>query len=513
MINNIKKFFNITATLVMGSLILWNCESDSDQLGSQFFQNGAQGTEQAYPLIAYNVLNGDTIRVDNIRLQQGTLGAFSEPQFGLQKSAYVSQARLDVFAPDLGTNAVLDSAVLVLTPYFSPDSAAVTTTDDYIYPIGAVPAKKVVTTYPVNKYGKTKIGTKTIFNIKVNEVTEFLGGNSTEIRSNKNVTTGALIGSRVFNGDISSVKITKDADNSTVYERLPTIRIPLDSTFFQTKIIAKGNSPELADVASFIRYFKGIKLSVAENDGYIFNFDPNSVVINLYYKNGPVDTREEQTLALNLGNTNTHFNQITYDRSGTPSATAGTDEINGVPKIYAQGMGGPGIGLKIPAATIATVKDMFLNDKIGIVSANLRIYTDEAIWNNNYQKPSYFTVKEKDLNTFLIDMKDLASTGIYKLVKTYDLKKNPAYYDIGITQTFKNIIEKEATARDFILNVGDYTVDATTLKLNGDLDVFGTVNTQQLYNTRSYTPNRAVFVGTDPTNPKSAKLIIIYGKK
>ncbi len=517
MIKNIKKFFNITATLVMGSLILWNCEPDADQLGSQFFQNGAQGTEQSFPLIAYNVLNGDSIRVDNVRLQQGTLGAFNEPQFGLQKSDYVSQMRLSVFAPEFGANPVLDSAVLVLTPYFSSDSAAVTTTDDYIYPDGAVPAKKVVTTYPVNKYGKTKIDTKTIFNIKVHEVTEFLGGNSTEIRSTKNVTTGALLGSKVFNGDISSIKITKDSDNSTVYERLPTLRIPLDSTYFQTKIIKKGGSPELGDVASFIRYIKGIKLSVAENDGYIFNFNPNSVVINLYYKKDKVEgtttTREEGSLAIDLGNENTHFNQITYDRTGTPSATAGTDEINGVPKIFAQGMGGPGIGLKIPAATVATIKDMFKNEKIGIVSANLRIYTDEVSWNNNYQKPPFFTVKQKDLNTFLTDMTDLAYTGLYKLVKSYDLKKNPAYYDIGITQTFKNIIEKEATSRDFILNVGDYTIDQATSKLLGDLNVNGTVNTQQLYNTRSYTPNRAVFVGTDPTNPKSAKLMIIYGKK
>ena len=168
MIKNIKKFFNITATLVMGSLILWNCESDADQLGSQFFQNGAEGTEQAFPLIAYNVLNGDSIRVDNARLQQATLGAFKESQFGLQKSDYVSQMRLSVFAPEFGTNPILDSAVMVLTPYYAADSVAVTTTEDYIYPIGAVPAKKVVSTYPVYKYGKTKIGTKTVLNIKVN---------------------------------------------------------------------------------------------------------------------------------------------------------------------------------------------------------------------------------------------------------------------------------------------------------------------------------------------------------
>ena len=45
MTKDIKKLFNITASLVIGSLILWNCEPEADMLGSQFFQNGAQGTE------------------------------------------------------------------------------------------------------------------------------------------------------------------------------------------------------------------------------------------------------------------------------------------------------------------------------------------------------------------------------------------------------------------------------------------------------------------------------------
>lgn len=103
MIKNIKKLLNITASLVMGSLILWSCESDADQLGSQFFQDGAQGNQTPYDVIAYNVNNGDSIRVDNSRLQTATLGAFSESQFGMQKSAYVSQVRMSSYEPDFGT--------------------------------------------------------------------------------------------------------------------------------------------------------------------------------------------------------------------------------------------------------------------------------------------------------------------------------------------------------------------------------------------------------------------------
>ena len=510
MIKNIQRLFNVGAALVIGSLLLWSCESDPDQLGSQFFQNGAQGTESLYPLIAFTVNNNDSIRTDAARLQNATLGAFSEGQFGLQKSSYITQVRLSDYSPDFGANPVLDSAVLVIKPAFPSDSVTTTTNEDYIFPQGEVPAKKVVNTYPVTKYGKAKRSMK----ILVHEVTEFLGANTEEVRSNRNPSTGVLLASKVFDGKINSVKVTKDADNTTLFERPVSLRIPLDSTFFSQKIITKATAPELADAASFIRYFRGMKFSVEENDGYIFFFDPGSVEVNLYYKKDKVvdgtTTRENAVYPLVLGSVNTHFSHIFNDRVGTPSenAVAVQDTINGSPKIYAQGMGGPGIGLKIPETTIASIKDMYKNDKIGIISAKLRIYTDVETWSNTYKKPSYFVVKEKNLKTFLTDMEALALTGVYSLVKSYDLDKNPAYYDIGITQTLKNIIEKEAKPKQFILDVGTYTADS-----NGNLLGAYYPTYSQNFNTRSYTPNRAVFVGTDPNNEKSAKLILTYGKK
>lgn len=514
MIRDIKKLLNITASLVIGSLILWNCEPDADQLGSQFFQDGAEGTQTPYDIIAYNVFNGDSIRTDAVRLQSATLGAFKEPQFGLQKSSYVSQVRLTNYSPDFGANAVIDSAVLVIKPVFASDSAKTTTVEDYVYPEGAVAAKKVVTTYPVLKYGKTKMNGKTTFNIKVHEVTEFLYANTDKIYSNRTVATGSVIGSKIFNGDVSAIKITKDTDNSDLYVREAALRIPMDSTFFQNKIISKGGSAELTDAASFIRYFRGIKLSVDQTDGYLFNFDPNSVVINLYYKkdkvtNG-VTTREQGVFPLDLGSANTHFSEIAFDRANTPSASVilPQDTIQGEPKLYAQGMGGPGFGLKIPEATIAAVKDLYNNQKIGIISAKLRFYTDTDSWSNNYIKPNYFVVKQQSLSTFLEDMTTFVYTPAYSLVKAYDLDKNPGYYDIGITQTFKNIIEKEASAKDFILNVGTYTSDAT-----GNLAGLQNPQMAQYYNTRTYTPTRVVLVGTQPGNAKSAKLLLTYGKK
>ena len=506
-----KKLIKIAGSMAIGGLILMSCESEADNLGAQFFQDGVAGTEAEYDLVAYNVNNNDTIRTDAARLQSATLGAFNEPVFGLQKSSYVSQIRLSQYDPDFGDNPVLDSAVMVIKPIYAADSVTTTTLEDYTH-TGDVAAKKVVSTYPVTKYGKTKIGGKTTFNINVHEVTDFLASNDAKIFSNKTVNTGALIGSKVFTGDVNSIKITRDSDNSDLFTRDVSLRIPMDSTFFSNKIIAKEDGVELTDAASFIRYFRGIRVSVEENDGYIFSFGPNDMALTLYYKNDKVEngetTRESHTYTMDLGSSNIRFNQIAYDRSGSQLATAlaSSNAETGDPKIFMQGMGGPGMGLRIPAETVAAIKDMYANEKIGIVSAKLRFYTDTDLWNNAYKKPDYFTVKQKDLYSYLVDMEAFFGT-FYNLVKPYDLDKNPAYYDIGITKTFKEVIEKEATNHDFILNVGNYTYD-----VNGNL-LGSYYDDSQNYNTRSYTPFRAVMVGTDPANERRPKLRIIYGKK
>ena len=527
MIRNIQEFFKIAATMVIGSMILFNCEPDADRLGSQFFQDGAQGVETSYPLIAYNFSNGDSVRTDASRLQGATLGAFNDPQFGLQKSSYVTQIRLLGGNPDFGTNAVLDSAVLVIKPQYAQDSVTTVTNEDYVFAVGAVLAKLETKTYPVSKYGNTKLMGKTMFNIKVEEVTEFLGSAFTEVRSTRNVTTGAVLATHPFDGNVKAIKITKDTDNSTLFERVAGIRIPLDSTFIANKIISKASAPELSDAASFIRYFKGIKISVEEDDGYLFNFDPNSIELNLYYKSdkvqGDVTTREQSVYFMNAGSANAHFNQIIFNRAGTPSATAlaTSNQETGDAKIYAQGMGGPGIGLRVPAADVAAIKSLYNNNKIGIVSAKMRIYTDQTS-SLAYKKPESFVVRQRNLtpapgekellDDFLKDMSTLAGTGYYSLVKAYDLEKTPAYYDIGITQTFKDIIEKgepDYKNYDFVLNVGTYTTDATG-SLIGALNISAG---GQNFTTRAYTPNRAVFVGTDPGNEKSAELILTYGQK
>ena len=506
MVKQIQNIFKAVSLAVLGGILFTNCESEADNLGLQFFKDtAAQGTETPYEVIAYNVNNNDSIRADVGVLGKATLGAFSESNFGMQKSAYVTQLRLSSYSPDFGgANAVVDSVVLQIKPeyYTETDSVSTSTTESFTY--NDVEAKKVLTTYKTKKYGKTKINNKTTFNIKVAEVTDYLYGIDKKLYSDQVVSEGAVLGQKTFDGDIRSVKITKKSDGTELLSRDAALRIPLDKDFFQNKIIAKKGSFELADAASFTRYFKGLRISVDETDGYLFTFNPNDVTLIMYYKydNSATSTRTQATYSFDTSAANVRLSQISYNR---PAAfTAAINSINasaGDSKLYVQGMGGPGARINIPATTIQTIKNLYNQNKVGIVSAKIRLYTDDSTWTSSFAKPSNFLVIKDGETGFIKDMTDFLYLNSYKLVNAVNLTKNPAYYDINITSTLKDIVEKEALNKDIIINVGDYLTSAT-----GSL-------VSQSYNSRAYTPNRVVLVGTDATNANRAQLRITYAKK
>ena len=368
MIKEFKNIINVFFALSIGTVLFVSCEPEADELGTQFFQNGtAVGTETSYDVIAYNLFHKDTIQTSSSQLVNATLGAFDESNFGMQKSSYVTQVRLNSYNPDFGTNAKVDSVVLEMKPLYqtATDSVKTNTVDDnFFYPDATTAAKKVITTYPVIKYGKAKIGGQTSLTIRVDEVNEFLNSTDTKFFSDKQVALGASLGTKTFDGYLKAIKITKDSDNSELLSRDAGIRIPLNADFFQQKIVDKKGSFELADAASFIRYFKGLRISVDQNDGYMMSFDPNGITTTIYYKYDKTEnstvTRTSSSFTLNLGSSNVHFNQIQYNRSSAfNDAISNINTTNGDARLYVQGMGGPGAEIKIPASTITNLRDLY----------------------------------------------------------------------------------------------------------------------------------------------------------
>ena len=509
MIKKIKTISSVAAVALLGGMLVINCEAESDRLGEQFFEgNGAEGTEVSYDLVAYNIFNNDTLRSDNALITNAALGAFDEGVFGMQKSAYVTQPRLSKYNPTFGTNAVIDSVVLSIKPNYVSDSVTTSTDETYTYPDGNIAARKIVNTYPIKKVGKSATSPLTF---QVHEVTDFLGGYDEKRYSNLSVNVNpVMLGEKTLStGKVSSVQIINKSTTADLVNLDAAIRIPLDNNFFKNKILDKQGSSELRDASNFIRWFKGVRISVAENDGYLFTFVPSNANIKVYYKYDEVSngttTSKKGNLSIALGaELSTRFSQIYFDRSSSimQGAMATINTITGDKKLYAQGMGGPSIGLKIPDATVADLRNLYANDHNAIMTAKIRLYTDSDEWNNSYEKPNMLTILQKGSTTMLTDLTAFSALSTFNLVKSYNLDQNPAYYDLTVTQTVKEIIEANKENKDFVLHVGSFLKNGTT-------------NTffAPRYTSRAFTPNRTVFVGTDATNVNRARINIIYGKK
>ena len=488
-----KKIKLFLFSLFFGSIAV-GCNSDADDLGLQFFENNeAQGEQAAYDLVAYNVNNNDVVRSDSYSLKKATLGVFSENQFGMQKSAYVTQVRLSKYAPDFGTNPVVDSVVLEIKPQYDATTKAVTTTN--VTHEGQT-AKQTLTKYEAVKYGNPAA----TMNIDVHEITTDLGAVGTEMLSNSTVaTSGVPLGTKAFSGNVYAVSINKTSDNTVLLTREAGVRIKLDKVHFQTKIANKSGATELSNESNFINYFKGLKISVQENDGYLINFAPDQVTMTMYYTYGDASDRKEGTYSFNLASPNVHFSQISYNRSTIfNNVMAGIDRTNGDPLLYMQGMGGPGAGIKIPENAIEALKTLRRDRRAAIVSAKIRLYTDTSVWNNSYTKPDNFLVKKEGETDFIADIKAMLYNNNFKLVTAYATNANPSYYDVNITKTVKDIVEQGQEAKDIILNIGSYLTNYNGALVSED------------YNTNVYSPNRAVFVGTNSVSQYRPRLLVTY---
>ena len=486
-----SKIKSILSVFLFGGLMV-SCNSDADDLGKNLFDgNSVTGNQVSYDLVAYNINNGDVVRADSYALQRATLGAFTEGQFGTQESAYVTQVRLSKYAPDFGTNPVVDSVVLEIKPQYDATTKAVTTTN---VTHGGQTAKQTLTKYEAVKYGNPSA----TMNIDVHEIATDLGAVGTEKLSNSPVaTSGVPLGTKAFSGNVYAVGINKTSDNTALLTREAGVRIQLDKIFFQTKIADKNGASELSNESNFINYFKGLKISVRENDGYLINFAPNEVTMTMYYRAGG----KSNTFSFDLGSSNVHFSQISYNRSSTfNTVMANINSTNGDPLLYMQGMGGPGAGIKLNGAGISDLKRLYKERGAAILSAKVRLYTDTNTWNNSYTKPVGFLVRKQGETDFITDLKTMLGNSNYSLVKAYSTNSNPSYYDIDITKTIKDIVEKEVEAKDLIVNIGEY------LTSNGNL-------VSENYNNNVSTPYRAVFVGTNTTNNNRPKLMVTYVTK
>lgn len=428
-----------------------------------------------------------------------TLGIYDDI-YGRTTSSFVTQLSLSTFSPSFGEEVEIDSVVLSI-PYF----ATVTDVDDegnFEYSLDSVFGNE-----PIN----LKIFESNYFIRDFDPEGEF---NDTQAYfSNKSASESEQISDAILEGEelvflerpetsnvgniieISNEGFTlEEADNDDedtepqVTQRLtPGLRIHLDPTFWQNKIIDQEGETVLSNQNNFSEYFRGLyfKAEPVEDDGsfLILNAGAQNSNITIYYSSltssttDDADAREQNSLILNFSPNRINF----FENNFTNIQLNDGDDVNGDPRIYLKG--GEGALAKIQLFNGEDTDDVpelnsfelfknsfvetdadgnFVSQKRLVNEANLVFYVDQEIVNGN--EPNRIYLYDAENNSPLIDYfldatnNSLPQFSIFShlgpLERVDDEPNGDGVkYKLKITEHINNLLLRDSTNVDLGLSV------------------------------------------------------------
>ena len=325
---------------------------------------------------------------------------------------------------------------------------------------------------------------------------------------------------------------TDDIDESEeVKERLsPRIRIPLNSEFFQSKLIDKEGSIDLANYDNFNLYFKGIYINAYDFIDplmMILDFDSAEIVINYEYdkynKNNTEDDITDDTIDRESKDFKITFigNKINLIKKEPFSSEiiSNINSTNNLAKIYLKG----GEGLM---AEIDLFKDSQGNDLLDdirsrpwlINEANLTFYVDRETIDLNGGLIEPFRIYLYDLDTSLplvdyyIDDTQGPRRSETKInhggMLDIDSDSRGIKYKIRISEHIKNIVRKDSTNKKLglVLSSSITNIFSTELKSSP---------LESAPQTTVINPLGTVLYGPEPDQPnydKRLKLELFYSE-
>ncbi|WP_179374863.1 DUF4270 domain-containing protein [Winogradskyella wichelsiae] len=365
----------IILQLIAFSLIIISfiaCESDfadleSDVLNSDIATTFDTDSDQ-YDVITYTkALN--PVQTNNLILN--TLGVYDDA-YGRTTSSFVTQLTPSTYSPDFGDEVIVDSVVVTL-PFFS--TATGTDTDGNLtYTIDSV-----ISTGDSYNDIKLRIFENNYFLRNFDPSGDF--GESQAYYSNKTASSSEIISEGALEGteldflaaqetshtaDTNIINIseevyvletadTEDDDTDTVVteRQAPGIRIKLDPTFWEQKIIAKEGDPVLSNENNFLNYFRGLyfKAEAVDNKGsfmYLNTSSGNNANVTIYYSKltasttDEADARDNATYVLNLAT-----NKVNFQVNDFTLPINEGDSDNGDSRLYLKGGEGAVAGIKL----------------------------------------------------------------------------------------------------------------------------------------------------------------------
>ncbi len=421
--------------------------------------------------------------------------------YGRTTSSFVTQLSLSTFDPSFGEEVEIDSVVLTI-PYF----ATVTDVDDdgnFTYELDSV-------------FGNNPI------NLKIFESNYFIrdfdpNGEFSDTQayfSNKSASESEQISEAVLEGvelgfieyndqgEIVAIDniieinnegyILTEEDNDDedtepqVTQRLsPGLRVHLDPTFWQNKILDQEGETVLGSQNNFSEYFRGLyfKAETVDDDGsfLILNAGAQNSNITIYYSSLTTSTSDEanateqNTLVLNFSPNRINFFENNFNNIPLNDG----DDINGDARLYLKG--GEGALAKIQLFNGENPDDVpelnafeifknsfvetdadgnFVSPKRLVNEANLVFYVDQEIVNGqgsaNGSEPDRIYLYDAENNTPLIDyFLDATNNSLPEFSKFSHLgplqrvddepNGNGIKYKLKVTEHINNLLLRDST--------------------------------------------------------------------
>ncbi|PWB28476.1 DUF4270 domain-containing protein [Flavobacterium sp. HTF] len=292
--------------LIVPIVLLYSCDKDFNAVGDDLIGDDHFGLEsQDYDVLAYTQ---EITPVQSNGLAVNSLGIYDDGVFSERTASYATQVSLAAYAPSIGTAPVIKSVTLNI-PYFSHVTA--TNTDgsstyalDSIY--GAPTGKIKLSVYESG----VQMRSSYFDNGSQNAQMYYTDEDQTTDPKYVNFNTYKL-GNRLNNGGLFEndefffsakeyADVTKDATTGveTTTRVAPEMRLSLDKTFFQTKIL-NAAATKLSTTDVFQEYFRGLYFKVEKSGaspGNMALLDFSKGKINIKYRAKTDITTDNDTI-------------------------------------------------------------------------------------------------------------------------------------------------------------------------------------------------------------------------
>jgi hypothetical protein len=389
---------------------------------------------EKYDIISYTKALGP-VQTNNLGIN--TLGLYDDA-YGRTISSFVTQVALSTFDPVFGEDVVIDSVVLKI-PYFS-FATEIEDDGNILYDIDSVIGREAIklslfeSNYFIRDFdpnasfneaqayfsNKSASESEPISDMSLEgeELIMLTGPETSHIGENIiQINDEGFVLSEPDNDD------DDDTDPQILFRESPGIRIKLDPTFWQNKIIDQEGESVLSSAGTFEDYFRGLyfKAEPVDQDGsfLILNIGTALSHVTIHYTRltpseaDAVDITEQTTFQIRFGPNRINFMDNNFT---TPISTG--DDVDGDSRVFLKGGEGSIARIKLfngddlndgedntfddwKSFFVETDDGKFVKSKRLINEANLVFYVDQEILQDG--EPNRLYLYDIGNNTPLID--------------------------------------------------------------------------------------------------------------